>query len=86
MNQDQANKLRALLKAPGSLQTDLQTRDEYHHDATPFSAVPDALLLAESVDDIVSTMRFCAAESIPITARGAGTGLSGGCVVSPRPA
>jgi glycolate oxidase len=71
------------LSAPDSLETDLGSREEYHHDATPYNRVPTALLLAESVEDIVTAITFCASEAIPITARGAGTGLSGGCVVSP---
>ncbi len=83
MNQDQAEKLRHRLSAPDSLSTDLAGREEYHHDATPYTRVPTALLLAESVADIVTAVEFCASNNIPITVRGAGTGLSGGCVVSP---
>ncbi len=84
MNSAQADQLRTRLRAPTSLKIDLATADDYHHDATAFRAVPDALLLAESSEDVQIAVRFCARESIPITARGAGTGLSGGCVVSPR--
>jgi len=69
--------------APDSLITDLTGRDEYHHDATSYRAAPSALLLAESVGDVITAIDFCAAEEIPITPRGAGTGLSGGCVTSP---
>jgi len=68
---------------PTSLLTDLTSLTDYHHDATTYSAEPIALLLAESEGDIITAVRFCADNNIPITARGAGTGLSGGCVVSP---
>jgi len=83
MNQAQIDRLRGQLQAPDSLIGDLSSLEQYHHDATSYRAVPSALLLSETADDVATAVRFCAAESIPITARGAGTGLSGGCVVSP---
>ncbi|MEW5795991.1 MAG: FAD-linked oxidase C-terminal domain-containing protein [Candidatus Zixiibacteriota bacterium] len=84
MNQTQAERLRGLLKAPETLLAGTNIDPKYFRDATKYEAVPSALLMAESVEDIVTAVRFCAAEHIPITARGAGTGLSGGCVVSPQ--
>jgi glycolate oxidase subunit GlcD len=83
VNQAQADQLKSRLSSPDSLITDLTARDEYHHDATHYARIPTALLLAESVPDLVIAVQFCSAEKIPITPRGAGTGLSGGCVVSP---
>jgi len=83
MIQSQVDRLRQQLQAPDSLIGDLSSLEQYHHDATSYQAVPTALLLAETAEDVASAINFCAAESIPITARGAGTGLSGGCVVSP---
>lgn len=82
MDLSRFERLRSLLKAPESLYTQQGIDEKYCHDATTFQATPSALLLAESVDDVVATVRFCAAEKIPVTPRGAGTGLSGGCVVS----
>lgn len=76
-------RLRGRLQVPDSLLTELEALTDYHHDATTYNARPTALLLAESAADIIASVRFCADENIPITARGAGTGLSGGCVVSP---
>ena len=76
-------RLRRQLRVPDSLLTELASLTDYHHDATTYSAQPTALLLAESEEDVITTVRFCTGENIPITARGAGTGLSGGCVVSP---
>jgi len=76
-------RLREQLRTPDSLITELASLTDYHHDATTYSAQPTALLFAESEDDVVAAVRFCADDNIPITARGAGTGLSGGCVVSP---
>ena len=41
---------------------------------------PAAVVLAESVDDVVATLVHAHAERIPVVVRGAGTGLSGGAV------
>lgn len=83
MNRDQAVNLCSLLNAPDSLTCDTAGLEDYHHDATPFTEIPSAILVAESADDVVIAVRFCSEVQIPITARGAGTGLSGGCVVTP---
>src|ERR1700722_3163238 len=41
-------------------------------------ARPHVVVLPESTEQVASVMKIAAQESIPITARGAGTGLSGG--------
>ncbi len=74
--------LRAVLQAPDSLITNLAEQEKYFHDATDLTATPAAILLAESVGDTQAAVRFCHSHKIPITPRGAGTGLSGGCVPS----
>lgn len=77
--------LRKQLKAPDSLITSPAGKEDYLdylHDATHFHSEPVGLLLAKSVADTVAAVRFCHRHNIPITPRGAGTGLSGGCVAS----
>jgi glycolate oxidase len=74
--------LRRHLSHPNSLVTDLASFEPYSHDATEYRAVAAALLIAESKDDIVTAVRFCHKHKIPIVPRGAGTGLSGGCIPS----
>jgi glycolate oxidase len=74
--------LRRHLSHPSSLVTDLSAHEPYSHDATEYRAVAAALLIAESKDDIVTAIRFCHKNKIPIVPRGAGTGLSGGCIPS----
>jgi glycolate dehydrogenase FAD-linked subunit len=56
--------------------------DEYTHDEalTGVSVRPLAVVRAGSVDDVVSVLRICDELGVPVTARGAGTGLSGACV------
>ena len=77
------SELRKRLEAPESLIEEFTGLSDYFHDATQHSAEPAALLIAESVEDVLETVRFCREHAIPITTRGAGTGLSGGCVASP---
>ncbi len=43
-------------------------------------AMPDACVFVESTDDVVAVVRYCHREGIPFTARGSGTGLSGGAL------
>ncbi len=48
-------------------------RGESHH--TP--AIPDAVVFAESTDDVAEAVRLCAAEGVPVIAFGTGTSLEG---------
>ena len=48
-------------------------RGESHH--TP--AIPDAVVFAESTEEVSELVRLCAAEDVPVIAYGAGTSLEG---------
>ena len=51
----------------------------YDSDAyTVDRSAPVAIALPQNTAEVAETVRYCAAHSIPYTARGAGTGLSGG--------
>lgn len=39
---------------------------------------PAAVVLAETQDEVIETVRLCHRESVPFVARGSGTSLSGG--------
>ena len=52
----------------------------YEIDAAGDRATPDAVVFPQSVEEIAKIVRWASAENVPIVARGAGTGLSGGCV------
>jgi len=41
---------------------------------------PDAVLLPRTEDEVYEIVRWCVGHDIPFVARGAGTGLSGGCL------
>jgi glycolate oxidase len=47
---------------------------------TAFNERPLAVVLAESVDEVVATVRACHAAGVPFVARGSGTSLSGASV------
>lgn len=57
---------------------DFTDRPQYTHDATEVIHLPDALFFAESEDEIVRALRLCHQIGLPLIARGAGTGYSGG--------
>lgn len=64
----------------GSLVTDPDILRAYAHDEAvlaPFE-LPIALVRPKNADEALTTVKFCAAKHIPLVARGAGTGLSGG--------
>jgi glycolate oxidase len=47
---------------------------------TVFRARPRAVVLPESADEVIETVRLCHAAKVPFVARGSGTSLSGGAV------
>lgn len=67
---------------PGRVVTDPAVLEAYRRDQTDLCAagMPAALVRATSLDDVVTTMRWASKERVPVVARGAGTGLSGGAM------
>jgi glycolate oxidase len=47
---------------------------------TAYRARPRAVVLAESAEEVIETVRLCHASRVPFMARGSGTSLSGGAV------
>jgi glycolate oxidase len=65
---------RSLLTAPEDLRV-------YECDGlTAFRAIPQAVLLPASTEEVQGIVRLCHRQRIPFVARGAGTGLSGGAL------
>jgi FAD/FMN-containing dehydrogenase/Fe-S oxidoreductase len=64
----------------GEVRHDALSRALYATDASIYEIVPDAVVLPKTVADVAAAVRICAKHGVPITPRGAGTGLSGGCV------
>ncbi len=67
---------------PGRIVTGEDINEDYARDEMPIYGrrMPDAVLAASSAEEIAAAMKFCSANRIPVTPRGAGTGLVGGCV------
>src|SRR5688572_19635989 len=60
---------------------DHETLDRYAHDETEnLYYTPDIVIKPRTAEEISSIMKICNARKIPVTPRGAGTGLSGGAL------
>jgi glycolate oxidase len=66
---------------PGRVLTEAGALASYESDGlTTFRARPRAVVLAESQDEVIETVRLCHRAAVPFMARGSGTSLSGGAV------
>jgi glycolate oxidase len=64
---------------PSRLLTDDVAAATFESDGlTAFKAKPRAVVLPETADEIIQTVRWCAESNTPFVARGSGTSLSGG--------
>ena len=73
------DELRALLGEEGVLAAEA-SRFTYEADALTLErAVPDVVVLPRSTDEVSAVVRWAMAHGLAVTARGAGTGLAGGC-------
>jgi len=60
---------------------DDETLDRYAHDETEnLYYLPDVVIKPRTTEEISAIMKICNAKKIPVTPRGAGTGLSGGAL------
>ena len=66
---------------PGSVLSGNQLTEDYAHDEMISAGfrMPDAVVLAQSTEDVSKACKILYENNIPIIPRGAGTGLSGGC-------
>ena len=56
-----------------------EDRSRHSHDETEdLRFIPDVVVVPKSVEDVQKTLKICNEAGVPVTARGAGTGLSGG--------
>lgn len=68
-----------------NVSTEMEKRRAYSHDEVPSSAygreyTAEALVFPESTEHVSAIMKTASAHHIPVTPRGAGTGLSGGAL------
>jgi FAD/FMN-containing dehydrogenase/Fe-S oxidoreductase len=69
-------------RVDGEVRSDAGHRALYAGDASNHRVVPACVVLPRTVDDIVTTIEACAAAGLPVTSRGAGTGIAGGTLGS----
>jgi glycolate oxidase len=63
------------------VQADEETLNRYAHDETEnLHYLPDVVVKPRTAEEISAIMKICNKEKIPVTPRGAGTGLSGGAL------
>jgi FAD/FMN-containing dehydrogenase/Fe-S oxidoreductase len=64
-------------KFRGRLALDSLTRGLYSTDASPFQVTPVGVAFPEDAEDLSALVRYCYDHALPLTARGAGTGVAG---------
>ena len=81
LNADLIGRLEEIVGADNCLTGDAIGED-YSHDEMPIygSHAPAAVCLPASTEEVAAIMALCSEHDIPVTVRGAGTGLVGGCV------
>ncbi len=63
--------------------TDHDAMEDYSHDEFSMDDIrhfPDAVVKPRNTEEVSAVIKYCAENRFPVTARGAGTGLCGGCV------
>ena len=68
------------LLPPGRVFTDQASLISYEADAGMDRGRPEGIVFPHSARDVVRIVRWAAKHAVPLIARGAGTGLSGGAV------
>ncbi|MDR1804095.1 MAG: FAD-binding oxidoreductase [Treponema sp.] len=67
----------------GNVIIDREKLDAYSHDetdATEYGHSPDAVVLPASTEEVAAVVKLANRELVPVTPRGAGSGLSGGAI------
>ncbi|GCE26280.1 lactate dehydrogenase [Dictyobacter alpinus] len=67
---------------PGQVFTDRASLIAYEVDAGLDRGLPEGVVFPRTTEDVMRVMRWAADNGIPLVARGAGTGLSGGAVAT----
>jgi glycolate oxidase len=73
-----------VLPATSILTASEETRPYECDGLTLFRELPNAVLLPENEAQVVAILKLCHAARLPVVARGAGTGLSGGALPDPK--
>lgn len=81
LNEELASQLESILGS-ARFSFGAGVKEEYSRDEMPIYGryLPEAVCLVETTEEVSAIMVLCHKNSIPVTVRGAGTGLVGGCV------
>ncbi len=82
MNREAIRKLRKLL-GPDSVREAPEDLVLASYDGTDLSGVPAVVVRPETTEEVSRTLKFACEHAIPVTPRGAASGLTGGSVPSP---
>ncbi len=74
--------LKELTMIAGNVITDRAEMEDYARDESPHAepCFPEAVVFPENTETVSKVMAFASKHRIPVTPRGGGTGLSGGCI------
>ncbi|TVS15886.1 MAG: FAD-binding protein [Gammaproteobacteria bacterium] len=75
-----AARLRDILPADAVVAEEEALRPYAGDALTAYRRLPRVVALPRSIEEVQAVMRLCALEGVPVVARGAGTGLSGGAL------
>ncbi|GAB4236082.1 MAG: FAD-binding and (Fe-S)-binding domain-containing protein [Chlamydiales bacterium] len=67
-------------KFPGAVRKDEVSRAVYSVDASIFQVKPVAIISPRNTSELIDAVNLAAEYAVPITTRGAGTGITGGCL------
>jgi len=84
LRRDYIEDLFAFLPAQSILSTEQQLRPYESDGLTAIKQTPLLVVLPETLEQVQSVMRWANQREVPVVARGAGTGLSGGASPHPR--
>ena len=84
LRRDYIDDLSAFLPAPSILSTEQQLRPYESDGLTAIKETPLLVVLPETLEQVQAVMRWANQREVPVVARGAGTGLSGGASPHPR--
>ena len=72
----------ALIQALGkeNVHTSVCMQEMYSYDSSPFICKPDVVVFPSSTDDVSNILNLANSSLVPVLARGAGTGISGGAI------
>ena len=72
--------LHQVLPQTSILETEEETRPYECDGLTAYQQKPWMVVLPETIEQVQAVLRLCFEEGVPVVARGAGTGLSGGAL------